>query len=107
MSIKSRLNCENDLTITLGKNFDFNNIEEFRGTYDNSELNEKMSSLSDITIKIDFRHTQNMDSAGLGMLIHLKKFWIEKNPDIQLSNTNPLIRKILNITHFDQKFHIT
>ncbi len=97
MTITVKSTDEN-VTIILGKQLDFNSVEEFRRAY--SENNMK-------TCIIDFRDTEYMDSSGLGMLLNMKRYLEGKTDDIKLINCRPQVKKILLISRFELKFTIS
>jgi anti-anti-sigma regulatory factor len=47
-----------------------------------------------------------MDSSALGMLLNMKKNLTGKVETIQISNCQPQLKKILQISRFDKKFDI-
>ncbi|CUS48663.1 MAG: anti-anti-sigma factor [Idiomarinaceae bacterium HL-53] len=79
--------------------FDFSMVQEFRQAY--SEIGEEPS-----IIVIDFRETEYIDSAALGMLLNMRKAIAPTKRTIQLINCRPEIRKILDISRFDKLFQI-
>jgi len=89
-----------EVTLMLGKNFDFNCVDEFRRAYENVEIEDKTSFV------VDLRRTQYMDSSALGMLINMHKLWAGNNRIIKIINANVQIRKIFTISRFDKKFKI-
>jgi len=89
-----------EVTLTLGKNFDFSCVDEFRRAYENVEIDDQANFV------IDLRRTQYMDSSALGMLINMHKLWGSKHRIIKIINTNIQIRKIFTISRFDKKFQI-
>ncbi|ARN74976.1 STAS domain-containing protein [Oceanicoccus sagamiensis] len=85
-------------TITLGSTFDFSAVEEFRKAYSSQTAKEYI---------VDFRDTEYMDSSGLGMLLNMKRHLEGAAEKISLINCRTQVKKILLISRFEQKFHIT
>lgn len=79
--------------------FDFSMVQEFRQAY--SEVGDQP-----VYIIIDFRETEYIDSAALGMLLNMRKALGGAAKSIQLINCRPEIRKILDISRFDKLFQI-
>ncbi|MCC5855362.1 MAG: STAS domain-containing protein [Idiomarina sp.] len=79
--------------------FDFSMVQEFRQSY--SELGDEP-----VTVVVDFRETEYIDSAALGMLLNMRKSLSGNPRTIQLINCRPEIRKILDISRFDKLFQI-
>ena len=48
-----------------------------------------------------------MDSSALGMLLNMKKTIDSQVKTIEISNCQPQLRKILQISRFDKKFDIS
>ena len=90
---------DNEITIKLGKRFDFNIVDAFREAYSAHDASGKNHI-------IDFRETEYMDSSGLGMLLNMRRHLGDDNAKISLINCRPQIRKILTISRFDMKFRI-
>lgn len=92
-------------TIQLGTEFNFTAIDEFRATYESDDLSACRN------FRIDFKRTKYMDSSGLGMLIHMKKY-LNKNEGIMdelrisLINCNSRIKRIFEIARFGDQFFI-
>jgi anti-anti-sigma factor len=64
--------------------------------------------MSENTVKviIDLRETEYMDSSALGMLLNMKKSIENQVSTIEISNCQPQLKKILQISRFDKKFDI-
>ena len=98
MTINSQIDQSNkQLRISISGNFDFASHAEFRKAYIDAD--------SSLSVIIDMRTTEYMDSAALGMLLLLEEHFPGKK--IQLINTNEFIRKVLEIANFDKKFSIS
>jgi len=87
------------LTIQIKGKFDFNLVQSFRQAY---------SQISSTTVKVnvDLRETDYMDSSALGMLLNMRKTLQEQVSTIEISNCQPQLKKILQISRFDKKFDI-
>lgn len=87
------------LTIQIKGKFDFNLVQSFRQAY--ADINNKIDR-----IVIDLRETDYMDSSALGMLLNMKKTLGPSIDGIRISNCQPQLKKILQISRFDKKFDI-
>ncbi|MBB1447675.1 STAS domain-containing protein [Pseudoalteromonas sp. SG41-6] len=87
------------LTIQIKGKFDFNLVQSFRQAY--AQINESI-----IKVVIDLRETEYMDSSALGMLLNMRKTIESQVSTIQISNCQPQLRKILQISRFDKKYDI-
>lgn len=87
---------DQQLTITIMGNFDFEMVQEFRDAYSNQDASEFV---------IDMRNTEHMDSSALGMLLNMRKS-LGNDTTISIINCRPQIQKILSISRFDKKFSI-
>ncbi|MEL0640379.1 STAS domain-containing protein [Pseudoalteromonas aliena] len=88
------------LTIQIKGKFDFNLVQNFRHAY--AQMDEKT-----VKVIIDLRETDYMDSSALGMLLNMKKTIEGQVQAIEISNCQPQLRKILQISRFDKKFDIS
>ena len=88
------------LTIQIKGKFDFNLVQSFRQAY--AQMSEKT-----VKVIIDLRETDYMDSSALGMLLNMKKTIDSQVQTIEISNCQPQLRKILQISRFDKKFDIS
>jgi anti-anti-sigma factor len=75
-------------------------VQSFRQAY--AQINESI-----IKVVIDLRETEYMDSSALGMLLNMRKTIESQVSTIQISNCQPQLRKILQISRFDKKFDIS
>ncbi|ATG78169.1 MULTISPECIES: STAS domain-containing protein [unclassified Pseudoalteromonas] len=87
------------LTIQIKGKFDFNLVQSFRQAY--AQINENI-----VKVIVDLRETEYMDSSALGMLLNMKKTIESQVGTIEISNCQPQLRKILQISRFDKKFDI-
>jgi len=100
MKIKTNFSENNTIyTISINGDFNFSVLQEFRKSY-------KDNDLSSVRIIIDFRETSTIDSSALGMLLNLQNDLNKKDNEITIVNSNEVIRKILTITNFSNKFNI-
>ena len=96
------ISCEerkegNSVVIHVNGQFDFSVVQEFREAYQGCQGKD---------IVVDFRGTEYIDSAGLGMLLNMQTFLEQKDGDIRLINTMPQIKRVLVIARFEKKFKI-
>ncbi|MBQ4833037.1 STAS domain-containing protein [Pseudoalteromonas sp. MMG010] len=87
------------LTIQIKGKFDFNLVQSFRKAY--SEMDERT-----VKVIVDLRDTNYMDSSALGMLLNMKKTISHQIARVEISNCQPQLKKILQISRFDKKFDI-
>lgn len=85
------------VVIHINGQFDFSVVQEFRDAY---------QDLQGKDIVVDFRGTEYIDSAGLGMLLNMLTYLNKKEGDIRLINTMPQIKRVLIIARFEKKFVI-
>ena len=81
------------VVISLGKRFDFNEVEAFRDAY----IQHPAASYV-----IDFRNTDYMDSSGLGMLLNMRRQLGDQKADISLVNCRMQVKKVLTIVPVDE-----
>ena len=100
MSLTKSLSVdESTLTIQIKGKFDFNLVQSFRQAY--AQIEPKTNK-----VIIDLRETDYMDSSALGMLLNMKKTIESQVRTIEISNCQPQLKKILQISRFDKKFDI-
>jgi len=100
MSLTKSLSVDGStLTIQIKGKFDFNLVQSFRQAYAQIEPNTNK-------VIIDLRETDYMDSSALGMLLNMKKTIESQVQTIEISNCQPQLKKILQISRFDKKFDI-
>jgi HptB-dependent secretion and biofilm anti anti-sigma factor len=87
------------LTIKVAGRFDFAVHQDFRKAI------EKITPAMKVIV-IDFFVTEYMDSSALGMLLVLRDKVSTAQQTVQLVNTRPEVRKILDIAHFDKLFAV-
>ena len=101
MSITVRIKDNDDVEIAVAGRFDVAIQREFRQAY---ESLEKGPSGRRYLIKLD--KADYMDSAALGMLLHLQKFTGARKADLHISGANDTIRRTLSIAGFERFFTI-
>ena len=98
MPVNAQLEGTN-LTIKVSGRFDFSVHQEFRLAYEGL-------TPAPAQYVIDLGETSYLDSSALGMLLLLRDFSGGDSADIQISNCNQDVRKILAISNFEQLFKI-
>jgi HptB-dependent secretion and biofilm anti anti-sigma factor len=84
----------NRLTIQLPVRFTFDSHADFRPAYrDQPAGNRKY--------RLDFRDTEYLDSAGLGMLLQLLDYVGGDRKRIELVNLQPNVRELLHLADID------
>ncbi len=100
MSLTKSLSVdESTVTIQIKGKVDFNLVQSFRQAY--AQIEPKTNK-----VIIDLRETDYMDSSALGMLLNMKKTIESQVQTIEISNCQPQLKKILQISRFDKKFDI-
>lgn len=89
---------DNEMIVSITGDFDFNQVRSFANAYESFPK-------QGITIVVDFRKTEYMDSSGLGMLIKMRKYF-GSAADIRLRTPNPQVMDILEIANFNECFKI-
>lgn len=88
------------VTITITGSFNANLVQNFRQVFDDIES-------SDRHIVIDLAGAEYIDSAALGLMIHMKrKFEDSRLQGIRVINANARIRKVFQTMHFQDMFEI-
>lgn len=88
-----------ELRIHIEGRFDFTSHQEFREAYE-----QKMQRFGRYVVEM--RQTTYLDSSALGMLLLLRDHAGGDDAQIQIMNCNPDVRRILNISNFEQLFAI-
>ena len=94
---KRKSNDGKEVIISLPEKFDFQLHKEFKEAYEASGVK---------TLTLDMNKTRFMDSSALGMLLQLKEYGEKHNTNINISNANNNVMKILSIAHFDKLFKV-
>ncbi|MBF0232006.1 MAG: STAS domain-containing protein [Desulfamplus sp.] len=87
------------LTLEVRGKLDITLYKSFSDSY-----KDKIESVSKVVI--DFNEVEYIDSSGLGMLLVLRERCGGDEGMIDIINTNPNVRKILQTTNFQQLFNI-
>lgn len=98
MPIEAKLTNDGEiLIISVIGNFDFSVVRDFRGAYSDGDYQH-------CKIMVDLNHTTSMDSSALGMLLAMQLHFNRPDGDIHILNANNEVSKILDISHFGEKF---
>jgi len=101
MSVQSAYNGDQlELTISIDGRFDFSKHADFRNAYEAAP--EKVTSYD-----IDLSETSYLDSSALGMLLLLRDHVGGTDANIKISHCNDEVRKILEVSNFEQLFNIS
>ena len=88
-----------ELRIHVEGRFDFGSHEEFRAAY-------QQHPVEFVRYQVEMRKTTYLDSSALGMLLLLREHAGGETAEICLANCNADVRRILNISNFEQLFTI-
>ncbi len=100
MSVTINANTEkNELVIAVSGHFDFRLVREFRHAY--NAMSEPASVI------VDLKHTNYIDSSGLGILVYLRKHFNCRKENIHLINCNKEIQKTFQMARFNKMFMIS
>ena len=100
MSIESVASSNgNELTICIEGRFDFSAHQEFRDSYERSDVQPA-------AYVVDLNRTTYLDSSALGMLLLLRDHAGGDSAEIKIVNCNRDVKKILTISNFEQLFSI-
>ncbi|MYM62548.1 STAS domain-containing protein [Pseudomaricurvus sp. HS19] len=101
MAIQASLSTDCDeLIIAIDGRFDFSSHQDFRSSYESLKVRPAR-------YRVDLEGTTYLDSSALGMLLLLRDHAGGSSARIEIVNCNPEVRKILNISNFEQLFEIT
>ncbi len=99
MPIYFDINQDNDqLTLNVKGHFDSRLTLEIRHLYQTATPTKK--------IIVDFRHTEFIDSSGLGLLIGMKKHFDCSKENFRLTRCSATMKKFFNAVRFDKLFII-
>ena len=99
MSVSFEVNAQqNEVTICVAGQLNFNLIHEFREIYQSVNNPNK--------VVVDLSETEYIDSSGLGILIYLRKHFHCQRDNIQLINCSEQVAKTLSIASFSKLFTI-
>ncbi len=88
---------EKKITIVLSERFDFSCHGDFRDAYQSVDPTQ-------FDITVDFKRTDYIDSAALGMLLVLRERAGGDQARITIKGCQPTVQQILDITHFEKLF---
>lgn len=88
-----------NLTISISGRFDFSSHKEFKDAYE--DVPRQPSGYT-----VDMQETSYLDSSALGMLLLLRDHAGGDSAEISIVHCSPDVRKILNISNFQQLFKI-
>ena len=77
--------------------FDFTCAQEFEDLY----LPQKGEPFEFV---LDLKHTEYVDSSGIGLLLRMKHLLGQKIESILIRNCNPIVRHQFKVSQFDQFF---
>lgn len=97
---KSLTDSNTTLTISVKGDFNFLLLNEFRDAYSSEE------AVTARKLIVDLGKTETVDSSALGMLLNMQRHLEKEDGEITIINSNPVVQKIFNITHFGKKFNI-
>lgn len=90
----------NELVVNIEGRFDFSAHQEFRDAYEKADSN--------ITkYVINMEKASYLDSSALGMLLLLRDHAGGDDADVEITNCNLDVQKILTISNFEQLFKIS
>jgi len=100
MTVESTYTENNEvLVISISGAFDFSMLNDFREAY-SCDI-DKLSK-----VIIDMRNTISINSSALGMLLNMQRYLKKEDGEISIINSNEVVKKIFQITHFNKKFNI-
>ena len=100
MSINSTVSEDGkSVTIAVSGKFDFQLYDEFRSAYVDTQG-------SGIQYIVDLSGTDYLDSSALGMLLLLREHAGGEGAKIDITNSSPDVKKILDVANFGKLFSI-
>ncbi|MBF0127774.1 MAG: STAS domain-containing protein [Magnetococcales bacterium] len=93
---------DNETVISVKGRFNFEMHSQFRAAYQSDSGDENQGK----RFVIDLSGTEYIDSSALGMLLLLREEAGANESDIEIINTRPEIRKILETANFQRLFKI-
>lgn len=100
MSVDQRMSDDNVFTISVKGDFNFLLLKGFRDAY---SCDDALKARKHI---VDLAKTSTIDSSALGMLLNMQRHLEKGDGEITITNSNAVVQKIFNITHFGKKFNI-
>ena len=100
MSINSTLSEDGkSVTISIAGKFDFQLYDEFRSAYVDTQG-------TGVDYTVDLSGTDYLDSSALGMLLLLREHAGGEGSNIEITNSSPDVKKILDVANFGKLFNI-
>jgi HptB-dependent secretion and biofilm anti anti-sigma factor len=100
MAIRAEVSSDGrEMIISVEGRFDFSAHRDFRGTYE--KICKGLKSYT-----VDMRDASYLDSSALGMLLLLRDHAGGDAAEVRIVNCNPDVRRILNVSNFEQLFEI-
>jgi len=87
-----------ELTVSVTGKFDYRIYDSFKASFSGIEDEE-------VTVNVDLKETDYMDSTALGMLLMLREH-VGRAATIMLLNPRPEVMRVLTIANFDKLFSI-
>lgn len=101
MSINSTVSDDGkSVKIAVSGKFDFQLYDEFRSAYVDTQG-------SGIRYTVDLSGTDYLDSSALGMLLLLREHAGGEGAKIDITNSSPDVKKILDVANFGKLFNIS
>ena len=94
---------DTETVISIKGRFNFEMHSQFRTAYQNETSSESSKKKKFV---INLAGTEYIDSSALGMLLLLREEAGGNEADIEITNTRPEIRKILETANFQRLFKI-
>lgn len=99
MSVVSEQSKNGDeLTVSVAGQFDYRIYDSFKASFSGIDNEE-------VTVNVDLKDTDYMDSTALGMLLMLREH-VGRAATILLLNPRPEVMRVLTIANFDKLFSI-
>ena len=76
------------------------------GSEQRDDFESYLPTLERNSIVLDLDHTETIDSDGLTALLNVQDKLREEHGEIKIATTNPMNRKILELTRLDQQLEV-
>jgi anti-anti-sigma factor len=101
MSINSTVSEDGkSVVISIMGKFDFQLYDEFRSAYVDTQG-------AGVAYTVDLAGTDYLDSSALGMLLLLREHAGGEGAQIEIANSSPDVKKILDVANFGKLFSIS
>ncbi|MDH3354399.1 MAG: STAS domain-containing protein [Chromatiales bacterium] len=101
MTINSRYIKEKKLySIVMGQDFNYSDYRDFKGAYEKIPVDAE-------ALELNLKNTMHIDSSALGMMLLMNEHVHKQVSHIDVTNSNPNVLKIFEISHFKKIFNIT